>query len=243
MQTKTLLPVGTKLIAVKSFEDIKIGDIGTIHEIIESNIYSVMFLDKSGNRKNKWYLGQELTFTIGATNHGVCMKVYQKPVTEITIQAPEGMVIDEENSTFSKIKFKPKEKQYPKSLIDLDGIINAYFVDTYGEIFVVINNPVHTNKNLVMYCTEKQAKAAKALAALTLFVKAYNENWEPDYENDERNFIIDIDGEKNFYITSYTNNPYLLTFKTEEVANVFLKNFEDLIKEASPLLFGYTFKD
>ena len=32
--------------------------------------------------------------------------------TEITIQVPEGMEIDEENSTFKCIKFKPKEITY-----------------------------------------------------------------------------------------------------------------------------------
>ncbi len=166
-------------------------------------------------------------------------ELYEEIPTEITIQIPEGMVIDEENSTFSKIKFKPKEKQYPKIYEDLSKI-SGYYIKDNGTI---AHSHKDTKKGLNLFNNFGQATAALALAQLTQLLKAYNGDWDPDYENNERNFIIDIDGEKNFYITSYTNNPYLLTFKTEEVANLFLKNFEDLIKEASILLFGYTFKD
>ena len=48
--------------------------------------------------------------------------------TEIKIQAPEGMEIDKENSTFECIKFKPKNVTYDdvlKSVVPYTQIVNT----------------------------------------------------------------------------------------------------------------------
>ena len=247
MQTKTLSPIGTKLVAVKSFEDIRVGDIGTIDEITESNKYLVRFLDNLGKRRNDWYLGSDLTFNKGANEFGVCMEVYQESVTEITIQTPDGMVIDEENSTFSKIKFKLKEKCYPKTWNELK-CIKGYFVESNSRITKAFADSSTgkgpcCSENKSIFTTKEQAKASIALAQLTQLVEVYNEGWKPDWRDlNQSKFIIEVLSGL-FEVDEYSSNCTLLAFKEDYLAKLFLQNFKDLIKEASPLLFGYTFKD
>ena len=53
--------------------------------------------------------------------------------TEIRIQAPEGMEIDRENSTFECIKFKPKEITYADIQKKLDYTCSVYTTPTHKQ--------------------------------------------------------------------------------------------------------------
>ena len=59
----------------------------------------------------------------------------------IKINVPEGYEVDEANSTFTEIKFKPIVAKYPKSWEDAftDKMLNGYYVDRDSEIEKIYN--------------------------------------------------------------------------------------------------------
>ena len=116
--------------------------------------------------------------------------------TEIKIQAPEGMEIDKENSTFECIKFKPKKITYS---------------DIRKKYNLSYNVPVssqHYNKVTIF---RKLLEVAEYL----------NGDWKPDWDNKEQHKYIIYYNHSNkqfevdFY--SYINmNP--IAFSSEEKA-------------------------
>lgn len=166
----------------------------------------------------------------------------------LKINIPEGMEIDENRSTFAEIFFKPKEKQLPRTWRDL-VTITGYFVNhknshvekayPYKELNQADASD-YNNKNI--FETKEQATAALALAQLTQLMKAYNGDWKPNWSDCYEpkytiNYVSVLEVNKTF--TKHN----LLAFYSEKVADLFLANFKDLIKEAYPLLYGYSFKD
>ena len=81
---------------------------------------------------------------------------------QLTIEIPEGMEIDTENSSLAEgiIKFKPKYITYSK-------IINSF------------NSITNTN----VYIHSSDTKALKAIAQLMNIAKYYNGDWKPDWNN------------------------------------------------------------
>lgn len=104
--------------------------------------------------------------------------------TEIKIQAPEGMEIDRENSTFECIKFKPKELKYQE----------------ISKKFQPYNYSVSTNaKNLSKLITFRK---------LLEIADYLNGDWKPDWNSDTQyKYYISYNEDKKFYIGScyYTN--------------------------------------
>ena len=73
------------------------------------------------------------------------------------------------------------------------------------------------------------------MAQLSQLLKVYNDGWVADYLNDEEKFaIIFCSGELTVTLFSKTRN--FLTFKDIPTAELFLKNFRELIEQAKPLL-------
>ena len=87
--------------------------------------------------------------------------------TEIKIQAPEGMEIDKENSTFECIKFKPKELTY-------DNIIEKYC------------------HSVVIRVDSKQTKKMFTFRKLLEVADYLNGDWKPDWNdlNQLKYFIL-----------------------------------------------------
>lgn len=81
---------------------------------------------------------------------------------QLTIDIPEGMEIDTENSSLAEgiIKFKPKNITYSK-------IVNSF------------NSITNTN----VYIHSSDTKALKAIAQLMNIAKYYNGDWKPDWNN------------------------------------------------------------
>lgn len=100
---------------------------------------------------------------------------------QLTIDIPEGMEIDTENSSLAKgiIKFKHKNITYSK-------IINSF------------NSITNTN----VYMHSSNIKTLKAIAQLMNIAKYYNGNWKPDWSNpNERKYFIVYTG--NTYKVDY----------------------------------------
>ena len=154
----------------------------------------------------------------------------------LKITPPEGYEIDKNKSSFEEIIFKPVKKNLPKSWEEL-GIVNGWYVRSDATIHRAA--PQNTNnyqKNL--FATEAQAKASIALAQLSQLRDVYRGGWVPDWnDTNEKKYVI---GKHENTLKIYFNvyQHYFLAFQSAEIRDEFLKNFKDLIEEASPLLFG-----
>ena len=140
---------------------------------------------------------------------------------ELTIEPKNGKVIDLENSDLSvgKIVFKKKEKELPTKWEDLSEEIQDEVV--YGFL-----------------PTEKEYKAMLALRKLLWLRDVYN--GEPladwcDWSFPKMKFVIYFD-ENEIFTTEHFYTSSCLAFKTRELRDKFVENFEDLILTAKPLL-------
>ena len=153
----------------------------------------------------------------------------------ITIEAPEGHVIDKENSKDGVIRFKKVESnKRPMSWMELKDI-SGYYINSDSKILPVDANTLTHADNRNIYPSKKLAEAALALSQLLQLRDAWNEcNTE---EIAGRIFwygITNQNGEAAGMGSNYINMP--LRFKTEETRDAFLKQFRPLIETALPLL-------
>lgn len=159
---------------------------------------------------------------------------------EMKITPPEGYIIDEEKSTIYNIVFKKKnelpttwEEAYTKYLCNT----TIYYINTNGKI-TQYTEPIPANavfnKNALL--SQERAEEVLALMQLITLRDIYNDGWKPGWSNCEE-IKYCIIGEKNT-ITTYTfvYEHKILAFKTEELRDEFLKNFEELIVKAKRLL-------
>lgn len=130
---------------------------------------------------------------------------------QLTIDIPEGMEIDTENSSLAEgiIKFKSKYITYSK-----------------------ISNSFNSMTNTNVYIHSSDTKALTAIARLMNIAKYYNGDWKPDWsgQNEYKYFII-----YNGYIykvdhnwTTISNNIY---FKNKKDAQAVIDNpnFRDIL--------------
>lgn len=123
---------------------------------------------------------------------------------QLTINIPEGMEIDTENSSLAEgiIKFKSKCITYSK-------IINSF------------NSITNTN----VYIHSSDTKALKAIAQLMNIAKYYNGDWKPDWSNpsEYKYFIV---YNNNTYIVDYNWNSIYnkIYFKNKKDAQAVIDN-------------------
>ena len=121
--------------------------------------------ETSGCSTYKSFLGY-CSYIFRRDNTGVIFKLINNNMeiknNQLTIEIPEGMEIDTENSSLAEgiIKFKPKYITYSK-------IINSF------------NSITNTN----VYIHSSDTKALKAIAQLMNIAKYYNGDWKPDWNN------------------------------------------------------------
>lgn len=103
---------------------------------------------------------------------------------EVKIQVPEGYEIDEENSTFKCIKFKPikEAKTYDDVAIELFSGKGCYFIDGRGNVrhITEYDGLVNEPNNCV---TEKQAEKLLAINKLMNVTHYLNKDWKPNWRD------------------------------------------------------------
>ena len=117
---------------------------------------------------------------------------------QLTINIPEGMEIDLENSNLAKgiVKFKKKGLTY-------EDILQAYTIK-YGSIVVSSRN---IDKLL-------------AISKLMDIAKYYNGDWKPDWSNiNKYKYYITYNGSDNTYTIDYS---YIYIY-----SNIYFKNKKD----------------
>ncbi len=160
--------------------------------------------------------------------HGSCSNIYRKDNisvvfkeindmkienNQLTIEIPEGMEIDTENSSLAEgiIKFKPKYITYSK-------IVNSF------------NSMTNTN----VYIHSSDTKALKALAQLMNIAKYYNGDWKPNWCNsDEYKYYIIYKSNDNTYAIDYSwnyiRNSIYFRNKKDAIAIINNPNFKTIL--------------
>lgn len=151
---------------------------------------------------------------------------------KLKINIPEGYEIDRENSTFEEIVFKKVEDPFsklPKTWEEYYAHIKNspfYYWSDYCKtsavtsIFTGFYNEFSTEERLIQYV---------ALGKL-LQLRDY---WVGDWKRNSDNIYVIY---KNVIMAAMPNSDFPLTFPTRKMAEEFKNCFEDLIKEAYPLV-------
>ena len=151
---------------------------------------------------------------------------------ELKIEVPQGYEIDKEKSTFEKIVFKKVEDPFSK----LPKTWEEYCKHTkgctsyYGD---PTDDDTHVTKFSKFYnefSTEERARQFIALGKLLQLRDYWVGGWEPDLP------ITPVFAVKNNKVINLIRITIPLTFPTKEMAEEFKDCFEDLIKEAHPLV-------
>lgn len=152
----------------------------------------------------------------------------------IKINVPEGYEVDEANSTFAEIKFKPIVAKYPKSWEDAfeNKLLIGTFIDTYSRV-TPFEEDEGTHKEKNVFKTENQAKAMLAYAQITqlMALPCYNGDWIPNWDDtDSEKYVIGRYANrvvKEQYIKAYEK----LAFRSEKAQDAFYDNHMDLLKD------------
>ena len=150
---------------------------------------------------------------------------------KLKINIPEGYEIDKEKSTFEEIVFKKVEDplaKLPKTWEEYKSCSRdnpSYFF--YNSLKYIGESSFSGIYN--EFLTEERTKQYVALGKLLQLRDYWVDGWEKDSDN-----IYAI--YKNVIIAAMPNSDFSLTFPTREMAEEFKNCFEDLIKEAYPLV-------
>ena len=157
---------------------------------------------------------------------------------KLKINIPEGYEIDKEKSTFEEIVFKKVEDSFsklPKTWEEYCKRTKGY-TSYYGYS---INGNTYETKFDGFYnefFTKERVKQYVALGKLLQLRDYWVSNWKDDSNNSVA-VIYHFEGEiVNINVSKKRSLSYSLTFPTREMAKEFRNCFEDLIKEAYPLV-------
>ena len=92
---------------------------------------------------------------------------------------------------------------------------------------------IYSDKNMLP--SEEAAKAHLALMQLHQLRDCYRQRWIPDWEDLKFKYCIYY-VENDYKICQTMSNNYFLSFQSTAIAEKFLKNFKDLIKQARDLI-------
>ena len=146
---------------------------------------------------------------------------------ELKIIPPIGYEIDHQKSTFEKIIFK-KVPENPKTWEDYCSLMKGKTIH-YPDYYYIILRSFEDAYN--MFTTKERAEQFIALGKL-LQLRDY---WVKGY--DTFSYVVWSNSRSMVSVCHWCGvNPYPLTFPTKEMAEEFKDCFEDLIKQAFPLV-------
>ena len=151
---------------------------------------------------------------------------------ELKIEVPKGYEIDRQKSTFEKIVFKKVEDPFsklPKTWEEYCKRAKGY-TSYYGDPTDDNTYETKFSKFYNEFSTKERAKQYVALGKL-LQLRDY---WVKDYSEFRHALFGTKDGISLYGYSGFSAYP--LAFPTKEMAKEFKNCFEDLIKEAYPLI-------
>ena len=147
-------------------------------------------------------------------------------IKELKIEVPQGYEIDKEKSTFEKIVFK-KIPEKPKTWEDYCKLTKGSR-SNYATTTNMVNKDRYTG-TYNEFTTKERAEQFIALGKL-LQLRDY---WVGDWKRNSNNIYIIY---KNVIMAAVHNSDFPLTFPTRKMAEEFKNCFEELIKQAYPLV-------
>lgn len=179
----------------------------------------------------KWDCNRDIVIYTMKNNCGIIdcydstwMKPYKEEIKEaIKIAIPKGYEFSEVNN--QHVVFTKIQPRYPKN-----------YNECIGQL------PINWDGNVVGYESELLIDFQKLLIARDVYWKIAGEQlglgkpWEPDWD-DENEFKYGIYHFRNgIMYDGSCINPTLLAFPTEEIRDLFYKNFKNLIEKCKKLL-------
>lgn len=219
---------------------------GKVLTISLTDISAETFLIPNDNPKcsvKTWAINQKLYIKEGEPGFELPTPVAKTPTfitieVPVTIEVPEGCVIDTENSTATKLVFKKvevqeeKPKALPKTWEEVERI-KGHHVTSNCYIALTSMSPADHVKNT--FETREQALASIALAQLSILREIYRQGWVPDWLDFKNKYCIHYDNGRPI-VNTFLTMEYFLAFQSKEIAKEFLENFRDLIEQARPLM-------
>lgn len=165
---------------------------------------------------------------------------------ERKIIAPDGCEIEKVELVdgVAVVTFREKERKIPKSWEEFCEMFPDYtgnwFIEPnndekIGQVQGISEHEKRTYRNAELLPDRATAEAVLALCQLIQLRDCYNDNWMPDWNNYKQDkHTIEFHGDE-IYCDVVVRNPAILSFKTEEVRDEFLENFDDLIEKLKPL--------
>lgn len=112
----------------------------------------------------------------------------------------------------------------------------AYYCFTTGDFVEYKYYSNRTKHSQQALPSLQDAKAHLALAQLHQLRDYYRQGWKPDWTDKSEKYYAYISCHGHSIIESAGEEKHFLTFQTMEIAEVFLKNFRDLIIKAGDLV-------
>ena len=157
------------------------------------------------------------------------MKKLSKEAAELLLTISN----NEELQAFAKELYPElSKKQLPKSWEELE-YVQGYYVSPNSYVSNYDNIAANLSKNT--FATKEQAEASIAMAQLSQLMKVYNDGWEADWSDNKVKYGIFYD-KGIAYVYKGNSVSCFLSFKDEEIAEIFFQNFKELIEQAKPLL-------
>lgn len=115
---------------------------------------------------------------------------------------------------------------------------NEYYIESNGVIRLANNGNMLYGVTQNIISPFETAKAHLALIQLHQLRDCYRQGWIPDWRNKEYNkyCISYFKNPEEYSINHYVNTPHFLSFQSKKLAEKFLKNFRNLIKQAGDLI-------
>ena len=122
----------------------------------------------------------------------------------------------------------------------IEGFEQKALVPTFEEVLVncAKRYPPNIRADVYykeIYPTKELSEAAEALRRLLFLRDYYNEGWQPDWEDEEEKFSIQV-CEGEFHTFESIECQRVVSFKTEEIRDKFLEEQRELLEIAKPLL-------
>lgn len=159
---------------------------------------------------------------------------------EKKITAPEGCEIEKVEliDGVAVVTFREKARRLPETWEEFcDNYLikagEAYIRDDCGVDNVNRGKRCNiTDRNILP--DHATAEAVLALCQLIQLRNAYNGDWVPDWEDENRKYTFDFYEDDISNFICYASSK-IFFFKTEELRDEFLRNFRDLIEKLKPL--------
>lgn len=154
----------------------------------------------------------------------------------INIDVPEGFVIDIENSDLKagKVVLKRIKEELDWSEF---GKVSGWYISSDMELCqATLAKPDEYSKDI--YPTRRLAEASLALCQLLQWrnkVWLEDGDWTPDWENHSEKYCIEVYLCK-IRATSWSGYSKVLSFRTPEIRDKFLRQHRELIEKAKELL-------